>query len=350
MVKDLYPLNEDEIVNRALYLSEDRALLYDKPLTVSAYDALPDHCRTLDETFAKYHTRDHRDFWWLNSIYSAEAERYIVFTRSGRFTPPFLHCHNCVELFYVYHGECRHYVDGSPHTLREGDLCIIGPDTVHAVETNHEEDILFSIMISLEFFGVSFMNLLRKNQQIYHFFESILSHKQPASFVYYPTGDDPWLRDMIRYMDTDGSKEDPLYNDSLSTTVRQLLIHTLRHYEMEAVVTPSSAPQTSYRFVPIINYLTVHYSNATLHSTAQHFGYSDVYLGEMIKKTTGKTFTDYVSDIQLGQAGELLLNTDLSITEIAHQIGCYDSSHFTNKFRKRYGMTPSAYRKHPVSV
>lgn len=44
-------------------------------------------------------------------------------------------------------------------------------------------------------------------------------------------------------------------------------------------------------------------------------------------------------------ASQLLLETGMSITEISNEVGCYDSSHFTRKFKKEFGMTPNAFRK-----
>lgn len=340
-----FPMNEEELRNKTLYESPDRALAYGKPLRVSDYEALPAKYRVLDDTFARYHTRDPRDFYHVNPIRTNENDQYVVLTRSLRYTIPFLHCHNCVEIFYVYSGECCHYVDGTRHSLKTGDFCIVGPDSVHAIENTHDEDVIFSILVDLDFFGKNFLSLLRKSEKISEFFQNVVTRKIPTSSILYPTGDDPWMHGLILHLYEGNRSHDYLYNESVSLGIRQLFIHILRNYEMDAVISLPAEKEERYPFVALINYLTVNYNQATLHHTAEFFGYSDVYLGQLVKKVTGKPFTEYITEIQLEKACELLKDTALSLTEIAQEIGCYDSSHFTNKFRKKYGVTPSVYRK-----
>ena len=43
-------------------------------------------------------------------------------------------------------------------------------------------------------------------------------------------------------------------------------------------------------------------------------------------------------------AARLLEETRLSLTEIGEEVGCYDASHFTHKFKNIYGVTPKEYR------
>lgn len=60
---------------------------------------------------------------------------------------------------------------------------------------------------------------------------------------------------------------------------------------------------------------------------------------------TGKTFSSLISEIQMENAKQLLEETSMSITEVSEEVGCYDSSHFTRKFKKAFGITPNAFRK-----
>ena len=62
------------------------------------------------------------------------------------------------------------------------------------------------------------------------------------------------------------------------------------------------------------------------------------------KERTGKTFTEYLNQIRIQQAGKLLMETDLSISQIAFQVGFQNLSYFNRTFRKIGGSTPKAYR------
>ncbi len=63
------------------------------------------------------------------------------------------------------------------------------------------------------------------------------------------------------------------------------------------------------------------------------------------KTHTGMTFQDFVSDVRISRACELLVDKTQSVTEIAYGSGFGDVSTFNRAFRKFRGMTPSAYRK-----
>lgn len=68
------------------------------------------------------------------------------------------------------------------------------------------------------------------------------------------------------------------------------------------------------------------------------------YLMRAFKETTGHTMLWYHNQVRCKIACELLTHAELSITQIAQQIG-YDSSHFSRVFQKMYGVTPTVYRK-----
>ena len=53
----------------------------------------------------------------------------------------------------------------------------------------------------------------------------------------------------------------------------------------------------------------------------------------------------YVTRRRIGEAQNLLINTQLSITEIAANVGYNNSNYFQNVFRKAVGLTPGNYRK-----
>ena len=85
-------------------------------------------------------------------------------------------------------------------------------------------------------------------------------------------------------------------------------------------------------------------SNSSLSSLAKDCGYSPTYLGKLFHKITGFTFTQYVLNARISQAKSLLKNTDKTITEIAEDLGYYDSCHFIKQFKTVTGYSPKKYR------
>lgn len=69
------------------------------------------------------------------------------------------------------------------------------------------------------------------------------------------------------------------------------------------------------------------------------------YLSRVFKKETGRTVSEYIMEYRCALAGELLKNTDLSVTMIASRSGYPNYAYFTRIFKKYSGCTPREYRK-----
>ena len=94
------------------------------------------------------------------------------------------------------------------------------------------------------------------------------------------------------------------------------------------------------------NYIDQHYSEAiSLEEIAKAVKANKYYLAHVFKNKTGFSPLHYVSRRRLGEAQNLLINTDMSITQIAATVGYNNSNYFQNIFRRYMGMTPGYYRK-----
>ncbi len=82
----------------------------------------------------------------------------------------------------------------------------------------------------------------------------------------------------------------------------------------------------------------------SLEDLAKRVHVSEEHLSRQFKKEVGSTLTTYIGDLRIKKAAEMLRTTQLSISEIAMYVGYSDSNYFVKVFKKRYGMTPSAYR------
>ncbi|HEX9957475.1 MAG TPA: AraC family transcriptional regulator, partial [Fibrella sp.] len=63
------------------------------------------------------------------------------------------------------------------------------------------------------------------------------------------------------------------------------------------------------------------------------------------KVRTNKTFVDFVTEVRIGHACKLLINSDLSISQIGYESGFRTMSNFNRQFRDVTGQTPSQYVK-----
>lgn len=65
-----------------------------------------------------------------------------------------------------------------------------------------------------------------------------------------------------------------------------------------------------------------------------------------IKKQTGYSPSVYIRNIRLTYARELILRSDLSLSEISYQVGFNGLSYFSRCFSKQYGVAPSHFRNY----
>lgn len=96
----------------------------------------------------------------------------------------------------------------------------------------------------------------------------------------------------------------------------------------------------------IISYIQEHYldNSMSLIEVADYIGINSSYLSTFVKENLGDTFLNYVTNLRMDKAKSLLLTTDLSLQEIAEYIGYANSGAFIRVFKKKFELTPGAYR------
>lgn len=96
----------------------------------------------------------------------------------------------------------------------------------------------------------------------------------------------------------------------------------------------------------IVSYIDAHYDERlTCRSVAEKFSYHPNYVNRIVRELTGCSLHEYIIHVKVRHASQLLLETDMSITEIAYSLGFHDSSHFSSVYQARTGMKPSELRR-----
>jgi len=96
----------------------------------------------------------------------------------------------------------------------------------------------------------------------------------------------------------------------------------------------------------VLNYLEKnYYKRVTLEEVAEYINISPFYLSKIFKKCTCINFIDYLTDLKIEKAKELLEYTDIPVINIAMELSFNEPNYFTRVFRKIVGVTPSKYRE-----
>lgn len=105
-------------------------------------------------------------------------------------------------------------------------------------------------------------------------------------------------------------------------------------------------PKKKNIIAEIKEYVTLHYNDPiTLAELASRFFISPYYLSQLFKQKTGDTYINFLAQVRIDRAKELLERTDLKVYEICERVGYSDTQHFARLFEKLTGLRPSEYRK-----
>ena len=125
--------------------------------------------------------------------------------------------------------------------------------------------------------------------------------------------------------------------------IRQKIIEMV----MECVSTESVADANARSKIQMaIGYIQEHFAeNLTVNVLAEHYGMSPNYFSSMFKKEMSRSAVNYITELRINQARELLYHSELSVVDISKKVGYEDSQYFFRVCKKYLGMTPLQYRE-----
>lgn len=103
---------------------------------------------------------------------------------------------------------------------------------------------------------------------------------------------------------------------------------------------------TSY----VMDYIEENYAkDVSLEVVSDHLKISSGYLSAYFKEKTGINFSDYLNELRVNKAKDLLENTNLKIKEVSNRVGYYNVNSFIRMFKQCMGVTPGEFRKSNIT-
>ena len=129
----------------------------------------------------------------------------------------------------------------------------------------------------------------------------------------------------------------------------QKAVALIRDYASRGLEAAMAAGQSSgeRQAVMAVDYLKENYSNPdlSLNHICEYLNISTSRFSSIFKETTGKTFTEVLTNIRMERAKQLLRQTSLKNYEIAEKVGFSDPHYFSIAFKKMTGKTPKEYAR-----
>ncbi|MBP5169392.1 MAG: helix-turn-helix domain-containing protein [Oscillospiraceae bacterium] len=337
VLSHLRELNDSEIFYRNYRLAKA------SPAGFSEYLERIDRQRVYRENLLVPEWKDTIPPEYLEDWYfSADRREGIHVFKHNCYTPAIPHHHNFFEMFFVLDGHCIHKVGENTAVLHAGDLCLIQPKVTHSLDVN-DESIIIDVLIRRATFRHYFYSILQGDNVLSNFFMSTLYSNPGIDYLLFHTQNDPDLHYAFIDLCGESFDQEAYYTVLVNAIVTRIFVLLLRRY-MSSCELPKDKPADSEIALTLARYLQANAADVTLAKLAEDFHYSTEYSSRLIKRSTGQTFIQLLTNIRLENAKQLLRDTTLSVTDIAMQVGYESSEHFIRTFRKHIGSTPSEYR------
>lgn len=257
-----------------------------------------------------------------------------------------LHTHNYLELAYIVAGEFHQKILGKDITFQTGELCLIDKNCLH-------QDYLYSEPATILFLGIAnemFDEIMDENvttRGIISFLQSALQkQKDLQQFLHFKPHKDsarsiePFFSLLLTELSC---------NDKASFYIcKGLLMRIFQILSTEYDFSLSRELQKKMNWImfeEITQFIQKHYSDITIQTLVDVFHFQEDYFNRLIKLRTGMTYSEYVQQIRLTEAERLLKTSTYSIEQIAELVGYQNKGYFYKIFEKKFGLTPSRFRK-----
>ncbi len=256
------------------------------------------------------------------------------------------HRHDFLEFSYVVEGNGYEIINGEQHLMTPGTFTFVQPYQIHEIITHPGN--------TLVLYNCNFaMELLADQHQNANML-TLLDQADVKSYIYLKGKQHEHMHALMQSMLSEYEQQSKWRLAMLRAKLKEVLITFDRLLAINggnsgiSNVTAASQIQAARKTSswPIIYYIHQHYQEElTLSCLAKRFSMSISRISEVIKETTGQSFVHFLHDLRIRQACSLLVSTEMSVAEIAMEVGYGSYQTFARVFREAKGVVPKNYRK-----
>lgn len=246
------------------------------------------------------------------------------------------HYHPYYEFYYLLSGIRRIFINDTIYSVKKGDLIIIPKGELHRTTYIGGETHERIVMVFSDAFIDPLINTLNPDT-VKKFFD--------VRQISIPPNRRDYVEELFEKIIREHNGIDQYSDSMLTVYVYELILFVFRCNENAKTAYPAGdigddIISDAARFIS--GNFTQNFSLAQL---AAKYNMSPSYFSRKFKLCTGFGYKEYLITVRTIEACRLLLNTDMSITEIAEKCGFEDSNYFGDCFKKIKGISPREYRK-----
>ena len=233
---------------------------------------------------------------------------------------PNAHFHKELEIIYVRKGKAVAYADKNSYLLNAGDMFIAFPNQVHYYRTVSKGEFMVLIF----------------SPDILYDISSKISKSKPDINCFTPLADEN-LKDIFdRIYSLDGEYK----NIAISGYLNVVMSRILPRLRLKTVDADNNSA-----FFSIIDFCTHNFKDdITLDIVAEELHLSKYYISRLINKKLKQNFNEYINNLRISEACNLLRETDKKIADISEDVGFGTVRSFNRAFNTIMGISPKEYR------
>lgn len=251
------------------------------------------------------------------------------------------HWHTELEIIKIYTGKLNIKLNNHEYTACKNDVVFVNPETVHGAYPS--DDCRYDCIVLN-------LGLLEIAENSCHFFiESILNREYSVlEFHKYTRSEfDNAIENLFYAMKHKSSG----YKFTVIGALYRLfgIIIDSHIYTSSANTALINSDKNVPKLKNVLSFIRSNYDKQiTLDDMAISAGMSPKYFCYFFKEMTRKTPVEYLTAYRIEKASRKLLNSDISVTDIAYSCGFNDLSYFIKTFKNLKGITPAKFRKYDV--
>lgn len=246
-----------------------------------------------------------------------------------------IHCHDFFEIFLITHGKVIHNVNDEKQFLTDGDLVLIRPNDVHCYEKDGDEDCQF---INLAF-SHNTMDSLYNYLGSGFPYDNLMKPKLPPRIILSNHEKNKMISKLSNLNTIPMHRKDRIKAQSRALLIEIFMKYFTTDHEYKGTEMPQWFKSLCSQMEKVENFTE---GILAIHNIS---GKSHEHLCRTFKKYLNMTPTEYINELRLNYAANLLINTDNDIITLSLECGFQNLSHFYHLFKRRFGMPPADFRR-----